>query len=283
MQSHEPAQGHESARTGGRPVAAALTGREVRRLTDIVLAAEAVGAPVPAIAAITPGLTFEDAFRIRQEAFARRLATVSAIAAVVALPDSPVRFYTDRMVRRESAQEETGQLQLTAQPVVLFRVDDPSGPRATLGIEVRRIRAPHPARQEWHTGHDDVCTNGGAHLLIVPDPDRSDVTGDPAIERIAWSAGDDHILRTSHRATQSESVGAAISRALDELSAETPERDPELEVGVEPLAPAVLLAAGTCATLRFTTASAKDSDLPPVERDHHLSFAVHQQSCQNGK
>jgi hypothetical protein len=275
MKSHEPTG------TGGRPSAAVLTGREVRRLTDIVLVAESGGSPVPAIAAITPGLTLEDAFRIRQEAFARRLAVASEIAAVVAVPDSPVRFYTDCMVRRRMAHEPS-ELQLTAQPVVLFRVGA-AGLQATAGIEVRRVPAAHPGRQVWHIGHDEICTNGGAHLLIVPESDGRDGTGNRAIEDVIWSADDVDLRCDPHSGHDSEAVVAAIARALDELSAEIPDRESAIDIGVEPLAPAISLPDGGIVTLQFAATTPGRSGIPATAREHHLTFAVTPHPCQNGK
>lgn len=172
-----------------------LTTREIRRLVDIVVAAESAGAPPPLLTGITPGLTVAEARRIRDARLARRVQQGFPLRAAALEPVGGLRLYTLDMVRVApvAVRLAAGHTRLV-QPVLTCDVagdaDDQGDATARpvvhrLGVAIEVLR---PLAATRRPGEPDlVACNGAADLLVVDDAGRSDAVVSPGTLR--WSVG----------------------------------------------------------------------------------------------
>lgn len=83
---------------------AGLSGREVRRLVDLVLAAESEGRQVTALSRVVPGLAREDARVVRDELLRRRAAAGEPAVAIVSIDGAEPAFASTAVVADGAAR-----------------------------------------------------------------------------------------------------------------------------------------------------------------------------------
>jgi hypothetical protein len=206
---------------------AGLSGREVRRLVDLVLAAESDGRQVTALSRVVPGLNRDDARVVRDELLRRRAAANQPVAAIVSINDAEPTFASaaivgDGRVRVAAAPE------LFVQAVAGVTLTQ-AGLRALMngagaqGFEAASARTglvafANPFRPDDRGPEDLVAANGGLCALAVSPRPEIGATN------FTVHRGDE-LLGTGRATHASESWSAALEAVVTALESCAPHRE----------------------------------------------------------
>ncbi|MFK3677660.1 hypothetical protein ACI2IP_08010 [Microbacterium sp. NPDC090218] len=242
---------------------AGLSGREVRRLVDIVLAADAEQRQIIALSQLIPELAREDARVVRDELIRRREASGDASAAIFVLDGGEPILAGVGAIADGEVSVPAGARGLTVRAVGGVRLSDgalrtllhesqrptPEAASVRIGLAVHRI----PFAQDGGGADDLVAVNGGlvGLALAAPGADyviRADGTviasGAVPTEADLWKHACDAVLEALER--------SALLRALCSMHRQHEGGFPDL-VLTTALSVAIDVAAGGAIELETTT------------------------------
>lgn len=154
---------------------AELTGREIRRLADLVLSSDVQRSMITPLSRMIPGLSREDARLVRDEVIRRRIAKGDRSAILIGRDVLDPVILSERIVSATPARISTGSVPLWVRGVVGLRVGSDSIRSALrgqglhtgtaelqLGLEVARLPFGHASVAD----SDVIAVNGGVSRLV---------------------------------------------------------------------------------------------------------------------